>query len=596
MTNENRIKPALLALSVAFALSGCALEGDDGLQGQPGPQGEQGPQGDQGPAGDDAVKGITMKVVARTILNPEDPEGAAEIVQYHPQTLTAYAINSAASTPTIAMIDMTTVSNEQVTNPLTADTLNSTSMPLETEVNGKTLVGANSIAVHGDWLVVAMEASHGVRGEVLFYNGLNEGSPDYVGAIEAGFLPDMVTFTPDGSKVIVANEGEPNGDFSEDPEGSVTVIELVGSDLSAASVTELGFQAFNDQKEALSAMGMHFPTPNGRTINGNTVDSSVAQDLEPEYITATNDMAYVTLQENNGLAMINLNDLSIRIQGLGFKDWSRLQIDAMEDGTVSFGQYQNLYGVYMPDSIASYQWKGADFLVTANEGDAREYFFEVADEAECITAGGVDYDEDDGCLSYTDEVKVEDLIFEPGVEISADLSDLRVTQALGDADGNGEYSAAYAYGARSFTIWDTNGLVVFDSGDDIERITASVHGDAFNNNDDENEGDSRSENKGAEPEALTLGMVGERTYAFVGLERMGGIMIYDITNPYDAQFVDYLINRDLTEGLEPGDGIGDLAPEGMKFVPAEESASGQPLLIVGNEVSGSVTVWQVEQY
>ena len=152
-----------------------------------------------------------------------------------------------------------------------------------------------------------------------------------------------------------------------------------------------------------------------------------------------------------------------------------------------------------------------------------------------------------------------------------------------------------AYGARSFTIWDQNGLVVFDSGDDFERITASVHGELFNNGDDENEGDSRSENKGPEPEALTVGVVGDRTYAFIGTERMGGIFVYDVTNPYDVEFSEYIINRDLTEGLDADDGIGDLAPESLVFVSADDSATGVPLLLVGNEVSGTVTVWQITE-
>ena len=136
---------------------------------------------------------------------------------------------------------------------------------------------------------------------------------------------------------------------------------------------------------------------------------------------------------------------------------------------------------------------------------------------------------------------------------------------------------------------------MFDSGDDFERITASIYGAQFNNGDDENEGDSRSENKGPEPEALTVGTVGERSYAFIGLERMGGIFIYDITNPYDAFFVDYINNRDVTEGLAVGDAIGDLAPESLLFVSADDSVTGEPMLIVGNEVSGTVAVYGITQ-
>ena len=261
-------------------------------------------------------------------------------------------------------------------------------------------------------------------------------------------------------------------------------------------------------------------------------------------------------------------------------------------------QYEGLYGMYQPDTIASYTWNGANFIVSANEGDGREYFFDVADEAACTAAGGLDYDEDDGCLAFIDEIRAEDLTLASNFDYlnndDDDLGRLKVTTFLGaedgSTDGSGTYNQLYTYGARSFTIWDANGLKVFDSGDEIERITASVHGEAFNNDEDENEGDTRSDAKGPEPEALSIGMIDGRNYAFIGLERMGGVMIYDITNPYNAQFVDYFYNRGTTEGA---DITGDLAPEGMKFVPAEYSPTNQPLLIIGNEISGSVAIWQV---
>ena len=171
------------------------------------------------------------------------------------------------------------------------------------------------------------------------------------------------------------------------------------------------------------------------------------------------------------------------------------------------------------------------------------------------------------------------------------LGRLLVTNTLGKNDSD-EYAKLYAYGARSFTIWDSNGLVVFDSGDDIARITASIHGGAFNNEEDENSGDSRSDAKGAEPEALALGKVGSQTYAFIGLERMGGILAYNVTNPHNVTFVEYFYNRGLVAGA---DITGDLAPEGMKFINAEDSPTGEALLVVGNEISGSVAVWQIAE-
>lgn len=604
-----------LALAISLSLTGCFLEGDNGEVGAIGIQGvagTDGASGTEGANGIDANASITLGLVGRIQLNSDDPEGAAEIVQFHSASSTIYAINSAADEPTIEIIDASTLTSDVLANPLSSENLTSITLVLPTEQNSVQLAGPTSLAVSGNWMAVAMPAADkATNGMVLFYNGLDTSSPTFVKAVEVGNLPDMVTFTPDASKVLTANEGEPSGDYTIDPEGSISIISIVDGTPSDTSIN-ISFSDYNGKQADLEKQGMHFPNPSGRTINGSLISTTVAQDLEPEYITTTNEVAYITLQENNGLAIVDLSDNSVKVIGLGFKDWSEFQIDGMEDGTVSFGQYDNLYGMYMPDTIASFQWKDANFLVTANEGDAREYFFDtlntdgVQDEDLCNAAGGQDFDEDDGCLSYTEETQGRRLDYSPGSNLETIAGDdprdfdftafplgrLTVTNVLGDSDNNGEYEALYAYGARSFTIWDTNGLVVFDSGDDFERITASIHGNAFNNNNDENEGDSRSANKGPEPEALTVGQVGDKTYAFIGMERLGGIFVYDVTNPYDAKFVDYVINRDLTEG---GDLIGDSAPEGMVFVDATNSPTGNALVIIGNEVSGTVSVWQITE-
>ena len=599
MAVRNKFKYGLLAFLVSAALTGCGLDGDDGAQGETGaqgPQGEQGDPGTDGSDGTDASIGIAMDIVGRAFLGNQT---AAEIVQYHAETNTIYATNG--ETNTIAVIDASSVNTATIADPINTTSLTLTTIALPADINGVTLGSLTSIAVSGDLMAVAVPADVKTdNGYVLFYNGLDSSAPAFLDSVEVGALPDMVTFTPDGGKVLVANEGEPSDDYTIDPEGSVSVINILASGEPEETGTTVGFTALNGTEADLMAQGMMFPNPAGRTINGTAITSTVAKDLEPEYITATNDVAYVSLQENNGLAIIDLEELTVDVVGLGTKSWAGLNIDIQENDAVSFGQYTGIYGVYQPDTIANFTWKDATFILTANEGDAREYFFDAADEAACTAAGGVDFDEDDGCLAYTDEVKVEDLTAAANSELAmlqatGEADDLRVTSAMGDADGNGEYDAAYAYGARSFTIWDQNGLVVYDSGDDFERITASVHGAQFNNGDDENASDSRSENKGPEPEALTLGQVGDRTYAFIGTERMGGIFVYDVTNPYDVQFAEYVINRDLTEGLTSDDVIGDLAPESLVFVSAEDSPSGVPLLVVGNEVSGTVTVWQINQ-
>ena len=593
------LKKSIIALSLLSMLTGCSLDGDDGQNGAQGAQGEQGTAGENGINGTNANSALTINLIGRAVLNAQSPEGAAEIVAYQASKKWIYAINSSGDAAVVNIIPADTFDtaalvqdNEGIVNTTNLSTA------ITLTLNDNTPGDANSIAIdeNNKLLAVAMAAkSVGEAGQVAFYD-ISGDTPIFIKNVTAGFLPDMVTFSHDGAKVVVANEGEPNGDYSIDPQGSISIIN-VNDGVIGDNATNIDFTAYNDKQSELEALGLVFANPAGRTINGNLINTTVAMDLEPEYVSISKDnkYAYVSIQENNALAIVNLEDNSLELKGLGFKDWSNLQIDASDkDGGVNFKSYPGLYGMYQPDTISSFSWKGANFIVSANEGDAREYFFDTTDEADCAAKGGVDFDEDDGCLAYIDESRVEDLTLAANFDYlnndDNDIGRLKVTTVKGDNNNDGQYESLYAYGARSFTIWDSNGLVVFDSGDDIGRITASVHGEAFNNNEDENKGDTRSDDKGAEPEALTIGTIGERTFAFIGLERMGGIMIYDITNPYDVQFEDYFYNRGLIAGAEI---TGDLAPEGMTFIPREQSATGEPLLIIGNEISGSIAVWEV---
>ena len=593
------LKRSLIALSLISILTGCSLDGDDGQDGTQGIQGEQGTAGQNGTNGTNANSALNISLVGRAVLNAQSPEGAAEIVAYQASKKWIYAINSSGDEAVVNIIPTDTFDTAALVqdNEGIVSATNLTSA-ITLTLNDNTPGDANSIAIdeNNQMLAVAMAAKNvGEAGQIAFYD-ISGDSPAFIKNVPAGFLPDMVTFNHDGTKVVVANEGEPNGDYSIDPEGSVSIINIVEG-VVADTATNIDFTTYNSQQAELESDGFVFANPTGRTINGNVINTTVAMDLEPEYVSISKDnkYAYVSIQENNGLAIINLEDNSVELKALGFKDWSDLQIDASDkDGGVNFKSYPGLYGMYQPDTISSFSWKGANFIVSANEGDAREYFFDVTDEADCTAKGGLDYDEDDGCIAYIDESRVEDLTLAANFDYlnndDDDIGRLKVSTVKGDTNDDGQYESLYAYGARSFTIWDSNGLVVFDSGDDIGRITASVHGEAFNNNEDENEGDTRSDDKGAEPEALTIGTIDERTFAFIGLERMGGIMVYDITNPYDVQFEDYFYNRGVIEGA---DITGDLAPEGMVFVTAEQSATGEPLLIIGNEISGSIAVWQI---
>ncbi|GIU46992.1 alkaline phosphatase [Shewanella sairae] len=513
---------------------------------------------------------------------------AAEIVDFHRQSKRIYVVN--AKSGKVDVLDGSELSVDSAVSDAGALALNNVSKVSEIDVQVdlglEGLGGVNSLSVFDDMLAVAIERADGQgnakqgRGYIGFYRLDESGEGVLFAKVEVGFLPDNVTFNRDGSMLLVANEGEPNGDYNVDPEGSISLIEITDG-IPSDKAIELSFKDFNlggPRAAELSSM-----------VKINGPQASVAEDLEPEYIAVSEDntMAYVSLQENNALAVINLVDKSIEsILPLGLKDYGLTQnkIDASDkDGLVNLMAYQDVYGMYQPDTIQSFEWNGANFIVTANEGDARDY------------------------TGFSEEARADDLLLDashPQLAAAQDktqLGRLKVTTSLGDLDKDGDYDQIISYGARSFSIWDQQGNQVYDSGSDFSRITAAVLGDNFNNNNDENKGDSRSDDKASEPEALALGEIAGKRYAFIGLERNGGFMIYDISNPFDVSFVDYIVNRNYAADFEintdngevSGDAslAGDLGPEGMKFIAAKDSPTAEPLLIIGNAVSGTTSIY-----
>jgi hypothetical protein len=484
-------------------------------------------------------------------------EGAAEIVSYDARTQRLFKVNANAAT--VEVLDM-------------ADPAHPT---LVATIDTSALGGsANSVAVHKGLVAVAIEAyDKQAPGVVAFYDAE---SLAFIRGVTVGALPDMLTFTPNGRYVLVANEGEPNDDYTIDPEGSVSVIDLRHG-VKKARVRSAGFAAFNGMEDVLRAQGVRIFGPN----------ASAAQDIEPEYITVSGDsrFAWVTLQEANALAVVDIQRARVlEIKPLGTKDHSlpdnALDVSNKDDG-IHIASWP-IKGMYMPDAIASYRFGGRTYLVTANEGDSRDY---------------------DG---FSEEARVKGLTLDPAafpdatsLQADENLGRLNTTTASGDTDGDGDVDEIHSYGARSFSIWTARGERVYDSGADFEIVTANRLPDAFNSNNDDNDSfDSRSDDKGPEPEGVTLGQIKGRTYAFVGLERIGGIMVYDVTNPYRVRFVDYVNNRNFGVDAQLPDGsvnpvAGDLGPEGLVFIPAHQSPNRNPLLVVGNEVSGTTTVFQV---
>ena len=428
--------------------------------------------------------------------------------------------------------------------------------------------GVQSVTTAKGKVAVAVGAADkaGQVGKVVLFD--TDGT--FLTQTRVGYLPDMVTFTTDGKTILVANEGEPdasNGTYVDAP-GSVGMITVAATtaDDDAAGYAEVDFAS-----ATLTAAA------DGTPVRlGGTPSNDKALDIEPEYITVNGGNAYVTLQENNAVAKVKINGQTPTIEwvkSLGAKSYAPGNdagntIDIEEEGDILMKAYPGLFGLYMPDTIASYKVDGETYFVTANEGDGREYC--AATDPDCDNP------------VFADEKKIKKLTLDASIaDAYADENDLKVMTDMGDTDGDGDYDRLYAFGGRSFSIWNSEGEQVFDSGDEISRKIAEIEPALFNQ--DDGEMDGRSGNKGGEPEALAIATIGEKSYAFVGLERQSAILIYDITDPANAHYVDYVVTH--TQG--------DVSPEGMFFVPAEKAPNGKDLLIVSNEVSGSTVIYEI---
>jgi hypothetical protein len=508
-------------------------------------------------------KAIVLTPIAT--VNASTPGiSAAEIVTYDPGTQRLFVVNARA-----ALIDVFDIHDPHT--PVLAGTIDVTPY-------GNV---ANSVSVHAGVVAVAIESDPKTApGHVAFFTT----DLEFLSVVQVGAQPDMITFTHNGQYVLTANEGEPRsyvpGDV-DDPEGSISVINVSGgaANVTQANVRTADFHGFTKQS---LAPGIRIFGPG----------ATVAQDLEPEYIATSHDSktAWATLQENNALAIIDIPNARVtRIVPLGLKNHGLVEnaFDASDrDSSINIKAWPRVFGLYESDAVAAYEVGGNTYLVMANEGDVRADWPGYTEEVRV------------GASSYVlDPVRFPDAAT---LKANANLGRLKVSLASGDLDGDGDFDEIHSYGGRSFSIRAADGTLVWDSGSQFETKIKELVPTAFNISNDDNTFDSRSDDKGPEPEGLTLGKVAGRTYAFVGLERIGGAMVYDITNPASPTFVTYANNRDYTKApipLSNGDvnpnGAGDLGPEGLVFISEENSPNGKPLLIIANEVSGTTTVYEI---
>jgi hypothetical protein len=439
---------------------------------------------------------------------------------------------------------------------------------LVSSINMNTYGGVTSVAVKNGIVAVASpNVDATLNGSVVFLDT----NGTFLKQVTVGALPDMITFSPDGTKVMTANEGQPNADYSIDPEGSVSIINIAGGipSLSQSNVSTLLFTAYNAQEAALIASG----------IRKLKLSSTLSQDFEPEFITISADSqkAWVTLQENNAIAEINLTTSTFsQLWALGAKDVS-IPGNGMDisdnNGKVLIANWP-IKAFYMPDAVANYTVDGTTYLVTANEGDEKEY----TGFNERTTVGASTY--------------ILDATLFPNASVlkqTYNMGRFRVSNLSGNTDSDTDFEVISSVGSRSFSIFNaTTKQIVFDSGDDFEKYTAANLPTLFNADHSDNISKGRSRAKGPEPEGVAVAQIGTQTFAFISLERVGGVMVYNITDPNNVTFVDYKNSRSTSTWA------GDNGPEGITYIKPENSSNGKAYVLVANEISGTITIFEVD--
>lgn len=501
----------------------------------------------------DRLAKVPSNEITLDYIGSFDPSGSnsssTEIVVHDPQTQRLFS--SSAIAGYLDIIDFS--------NPLAPTVIHS--------INMNPYGGITSVAVKNGIVAVASpNADETQNGSVVFFD--SHGA--FQKQVTVGALPDNISFTSDGLKVLTANEGQPNSDYSIDPEGSVSIIDISGGilNLNQTHVNTLYFTPFNAQETQLISSGVR------KTKN----TSSLSQDIEPEYITISENSqkAWVSLQENNAVAEIDLQTNEITsLWALGTKDMSLPGngFDASDNnGQVLIANWP-VESYYIPDAVSNYQVNGVNYLITANEGDEKEYgSFE-----ERVAVNATNY--------------VLDATIYPNVEVlkqAHNLGRFRATNLNGDLNNDGQFEKIRSVGARSFSIFNADTKqIVFDSGDDFEMYTATNFPSLFNSDHESNSPKSRSRSKGPEPEGITIAKINNQTFAFIALERVGGVMVYNISDPNNVSFVDYKNSRNTASYG------GDRGAEGIIYIKPENGPNNKPYVIVANEISGTLTIYEV---
>ncbi len=393
-------------------------------------------------------------------------------------------------------------------------------------------------------------------GEVLLFDN----SGDLRTRLSVGPGPIGMAFSPDGATLAVANAGDADDDYANDPEGSLSLIDVA---TGTARVVR-----FDNILTPILDPTVHLASP---------LDTPVANDLAPRHVTinATGELAFVTLTENNAIAVVDIATATVtRIFGAGFQDYQDLYIDASDTDKKVRLRHAPLYALRQPSAVAAFRQFGQSYIVVANQGRPRhrQGYSELARISELTL----------------DRATFGDAV--DALQANDGIGRLQVTTARGDIDADGDFDELYAFGGRSFSVFNITGALIFDSGDEFARILSGAFPAWFNSDGQQSSRDARSDERGVEPAAVAVGRIGSRTLGFIGLRRMGGVMVYDLTEPRTPRFLEYMYNAD-PKGDPVAGTAGDVGTADVLMIPATDSPNGLPLLAVANAVSGTVTVY-----
>ncbi|WP_414052560.1 choice-of-anchor I family protein [Macrococcus animalis] len=495
---------------------------------------------------------IKVSQIARYDSKTEFGESGTEIVSVDTKYKQAYSINGALNA--VDILDMSRLTKGKFS-------LKKRILLKDLGVEGSDIT---SVAVNKKYHYIAVS----IPAKEKTDNGLVaflDKDGKLISKVTVGALPDMVTFTNDSKKLVVANEGEPNDEYTINPEGSVSSIKVN----RLGNVKQSAVKTIKFSKKMIPS--------NLRHLGRNAEESFL--NLEPEYVTVddNNKYAYITIQERNAIAKFDLKkEKFVKVRGLGYKSYLKHTIDVSDkDKKINMKHYP-LLGMYQPDAIAQMTVKGKTYLLTANEGDSQDYD---------------GYSEETRLADITDQFDMTSKYLK-GTDIEVlkgekELGRLKTTTSQSFINKDGKYTVPMTFGGRSFSIRSASSLgLVYDSGSDFEKITAKANKDIFNSHQEELgkiEFDSRSDDKGPEPESVITGVVNGKTYAFIGLERVGGIMVYNVSNPKKPVFETYFKAND----------NGDISPEGLTFIDAKHSPTKKPLLLASHEMSGTIAAYEL---